>query len=114
MDADLVYVSKYLTWIYVSKLNHYVISMYADCPYKATAGYMLSTVICRYCLLKITFTIIYFLLLTIVRMTILCKSPLYTNNYVCIPLSANPSCLQATLASLVDQNPSQMVPQISL
>ena len=31
-----------------------------------------------------------------------------------IPLSENPSCLQATLASLVDQNPSQMVPQVSL
>ena len=32
---------------------------------------------------------------------------------ICIPLSAYPSCLQATLASLVDQNPSQMVPQVS-
>ena len=32
---------------------------------------------------------------------------------IVLPVSKNPSCLQATLASLVDQNPSQMVPQVS-
>ena len=31
-----------------------------------------------------------------------------------IPVAENPSCLQATLASFVDQNPSQMVPHVSL
>ena len=30
-----------------------------------------------------------------------------------IPLAAYPNCLQATLASLVDQSSSQMVPQVS-
>ena len=30
-----------------------------------------------------------------------------------LPSGANPSCLQATLASKVDQKPSQMVPQVS-
>ena len=30
-----------------------------------------------------------------------------------LPAGANPSCLQATLASKVDQKPSQMVPQVS-
>ena len=38
--------------------------------------------------------------------------PMYIDIIV-LPVSKNPSCLQATLASLVDQNPSQMVPQVS-
>ena len=33
--------------------------------------------------------------------------------YASIPSDANPSCLQATLASNVDQKPSQIVPQVS-
>ena len=33
--------------------------------------------------------------------------------YTSVPSGANPSCLQATLASKVDQKPSQMVPQVS-
>ena len=39
------------------------------------------------------------------------------NNSGCripIPVFKNPSCLQATLAALVDQYSSQMVPQVSL